>query len=635
MCGLAGLLSRSGPLSSGADSRLRAAAASLRHRGPDDEGCLRDGEIGFGFRRLSILDLAGGHQPMGNEDGTVQVVFNGEIYNYRELTRELTGRGHHFRTRSDTEVLVHLYEEKGEKFVEDLRGMFAIALWDARQKRLLLIRDRLGIKPLFYRVDPEEISFASEIKGILSMLPSSVRRVDHESLARFLTFLYFPGERTAFQGIRKLPPGHLLDCHGGRVELRRYWTLPEADPAPSFPRDEAVARLRELLEESVRLRLISDVPLGAFLSGGIDSSAVVALMKRVSLDPVRTFTIGFEEEDFNEIPIARLAAKALGTEHQELVVHPEAIQLVQTVVSAFDEPFGDPSAIPTYLVSRLARSRVTVALSGDGGDELFAGYKRYRRLQGLARLRHFPPGARRIASRFLARSFGKSFWALRASAALRRSLLKFPEDYLDSVNFLLNPGVGMTIHPDWLAANGPTGWEMAVGGWLDPVDGAQRLDLHHYLPEDILAKVDRMSMACSLEVRVPLLDHRVVEFVAALPPAWKRIGNRPKSLLLDAAGETLPREVWDRPKHGFGIPLARWFREELREYVSDLLLGETAKRRGLWNLPGIEALLAAHQAQTWDCSELLWGLLTLELWYREYVDPAGRPATQLSEERSA
>ncbi len=541
MCGLAGILSLNGPLSADADERLRAAARSLRHRGPDDEGFYRQTEMGMAFRRLSILDLAGGHQPMANEDGTVQVVFNGEIYNYRELAQSLAGRGHRIRTRSDTEVIVHLYEDEGEHFVHRLRGMFAIALWDARQHRLLLVRDRLGIKPLFYRLEGGECCFASEIKGILATLPPSIRRLDEESLACFLTFLYLPGDRSFFQGIRKLPPAHLLDCRDGRVSIRRYWSLPSVEGAPGFDRAEAVLRLRDLLEEAVRLRLISDVPLGAFLSGGVDSSSVVALMRRVSSDPVRTFTIGFAEEEFNEIPVARRVADALGTDHHEMVVRPQAVELVSTVVSAFDEPFGDPSAIPTYLVSRLARSHVTVALSGDGGDELFAGYGRYRSLERLAWLRRFPRVSRTMA-RHLLEGFGdRSFWAARAAAALRRSLKGFPEDYLDTISFVSDPRVASAIHPDQLRAIRALDWEMSAGTWHDPVDGAQRMDLHHYLPEDILAKVDRMSMACSLEARVPLLDHRVVEFVASLPPAWKRAEGRPKPLLLDATGASLPR----------------------------------------------------------------------------------------------
>jgi len=630
MCGIAGIMSFDGPLPAEVDSRLRAAAGSLRHRGPDDEGFFRQGEMGLAFRRLSILDLAGGHQPMTNEDGTIQVVFNGEIYNYRELARSLADRGHRFRTRSDTEVLVHLYEEKGESFVEELRGMFAIALWDSRERRLLLVRDRLGIKPLFYRVDDHEICFASEIKGILALQESLPRRVDEESLVRFLTFFYLPGERTFFQGIRKLPPAHVMECRAGRVSMRRFWALPEADPAPPFDRVGAVERLRELLEESVRLRLISDVPLGAFLSGGIDSSTVVALMQRVSPDPVRTFTIGFEEEESNEIPFARQVARALGTDHHELVVRPEAVKLVDIVLSAFDEPFGDASSIPTYLVSRLARSRVTVALSGDGGDELFAGYTRYRSLVRLARLRRLPSGLRHLASEALSRCLGDRLWALRIAGALRRSLRKFPADYLESVNFLLDPGVSTAIRPEWLEAARSVGWEVPVGEWRDPVDGAQRLDLHHYLPEDILAKVDRMSMACSLEVRVPLLDHKVVEFVASLPPRWKRERGRPKSLLLEAGGQAVPREAWDRPKQGFGIPLARWFRTELREYVCDVLLDDRAQQRGIWNRRGMESLIARHRDGVWDLSEHLWAYLALELWHRKYLDGAERPAGSLT-----
>ncbi|HEV8335068.1 MAG TPA: asparagine synthase (glutamine-hydrolyzing) [Candidatus Polarisedimenticolia bacterium] len=621
MCGLAGILSFRGALPEQTDARLRASADALRHRGPDDQGFYREGEIGLAFRRLSILDLAGGHQPMSNESGTVQVIFNGEIYNYREITRTLEERGHRFRTRSDTEAIVHLYEEAGEDFVHQLRGMFAIAIWDSRSRKLILVRDRLGIKPLFYRSTSQELVFASELKGILSTLPLSVRRLDEESLARYFRFLYLPGDRSIFAGIHKLRPAHLMICQDGKVSIRRYWNLPPVDPAPGFDRAEAVERLRALLEESVRLRLISDVPLGAFLSGGIDSSCVVALMKKVSKDPVKTFTIGFEEEEFNEIPIARKVAKALGTEHCDLVVRPEAIGLVEKVISAFDEPFGDPSAIPTYLVSRLARAQVTVALSGDGGDELFAGYNRYQSLTRLDSLRRLPRGMRRAGSFLLGKVGAASFSATRLSGALRRSLDVFPQDYIDSVNFLFDRRAAAAVTPAWREAAAKVGWEVSVDGWSDPVDGAQRIDLHNYLPEDILAKVDRMSMACSLEGRVPLLDHRVVEFVACLPPAWKR-ESRPKSLLLEAAGHDLPHETWNRPKRGFGIPLSHWFRNELRDYLKDLFLGETARRRGFWDRRGMESLISAHQQGAWDFSEQLWAFLTLELWHRKYLDPA-------------
>jgi asparagine synthase (glutamine-hydrolysing) len=388
---------------------------------------------------------------------------------------------------------------------------------------------------------------------------------------------------------------------------------------PGFSREEAVRRLRELLVESVRLRLISDVPLGAFLSGGVDSSCVVSLMRKVSPDPVKTFTIGVEDRDRSEIPVAQKVSEALGTEHHELVVRPDAIELVDRVVRSFDEPFGDPSAIPTFLVSRLAREQVTVALSGDGGDELFSGYSRYRSLRRLECVRWLPRSLRRAAADLLRRQGAGSFQAFRAGFFLSRSLKTFPEDYLDSVSFLEGPQVLGALNREWIdAASRP--WDSLPGPTGDPVEGAQRLDLQHYLPEDILAKVDRMSMACSLEARVPLLDHHVVEFVAALPPAWKQKGPRPKALLLDAVGGPLPKIVWNRPKRGFGIPLDRWFRKELREYMADLLLGERARRRGIWDAKGMESLLEAHRRGVWDLSEQLWSFLTLELWYRCYLD---------------
>ncbi|MCI0655645.1 MAG: asparagine synthase (glutamine-hydrolyzing) [Acidobacteria bacterium] len=623
MCGIAGILSLQGPLGEDAESRLRAAAASLAHRGPDDEGFYRSGEMGLAFRRLSILDLAGGHQPMGNEDGSIQVVFNGEIYNFRELTERLKASGHVFKTRSDTEVLVHLYEEVGEEFARELRGMFAIALWDSRRHKLLLVRDRLGIKPLFYRQDGKEVCFASEIKGILAMLPMEARRPDHANLTRYLALGYFSGTRTAFEDIQKLAPAHRLVFQDGGQSLHRYWSLPAVEEPARISRGEAVERLRELLEESVRLRLISDVPLGAFLSGGVDSSCVVSLMRRISPDQVKTFTVGFEYPEFNEIPIANLVSSSLGTQHHTLVVRPDAVGLVDQVVSSFDEPFGDPSAIPTYLVSRLARRHVTVVLSGDGGDELFAGYGRYRSLRKLEVVRWVPPGLRRRIASLLRRTAPGSFQAQRVGSFLERSTKRFPEDYLDSVNFLLAPHASQALNAEWLKSFPEAQWEVGIGAVSNPVEGAQRLDLHHYLPEDILAKVDRMSMACSLEARVPLLDHRVVEFVSSLPPEWKQAGDRPKSLLLDAAGRSLPSQVWNRRKMGFGIPLSRWFRGELKEYLADILLGSRARQRGIWNPSGVEALLKAHAQGTWDLSEHLWSFLTLEVWWQKYLDPVG------------
>jgi len=629
MCGIAGILSLRGPLGEDAEARLRSAAASLAHRGPDDEGFYRSGEMGLAFRRLSILDLAGGHQPMGNEDGSIQVVFNGEIYNYRELTQRLKASGHVFKTRSDTEVLVHLYEEMGEDFAGELRGMFAIALWDSRRHKLVLVRDRLGIKPLFYRQDGEEICFASEIKGILAMLPSEAIRPDHSSIARCLALGYFPGIRTAFEGIQKLAPAHRLVFQDGKQSLHRYWALPAVQEPPRITRAEAVERLRELLEESVRLRLISDVPLGAFLSGGVDSSSVVSLMRRISPDPVKTFTVGFEYPEFNEIPVANLVSSTLGTEHHSLVARPDAVGLVDQVVSSFDEPFGDPSAIPTYLVSRLARRHVTVVLSGDGGDELFAGYGRYRSLRRLGAVRWIPPAVRKGMASILRKTRPDSFQAQRVGSFLQRSTKDFPEDYLDSVNYLLVPHVSQALNPEWLESFPEMRWEVGIDAVANPVEGAQRLDLQNYLPEDILAKVDRMSMACSLEARVPLLDHKVVEFVSSLPPAWKQTGDRPKALLLEAAGRSLPSQVWNRPKMGFGIPLSRWFRGELKEYLAEILLGSRARQRGIWNPAGMEELLKAHARGTRDLSEHLWSFLTLEVWWRKYLDPVGATRVEI------
>ena len=631
MCGIAGILSirPEGPPPS--DSRLRAAASALAHRGPDDEGFYRDGRVGLAFRRLSILDLSGGHQPMGNEDGSVQVVFNGEIYNYREISAKLAARGHRFRTHSDTEVLVHLYEERGADLVDELRGMFAFALWDARRRILLLARDRLGIKPLFYGQRAEELVFASEIKGILAMLPDQDRAPDEANLARYLSVGYFPGERTAFRGIRKLPPGHLLVCDEGRISSRRYWSVPEVVENPGFSREEAVLRLRELLEESVRLRLISDVPLGAFLSGGVDSSCVVSLMRRVSSDPVKTFTIGVEDRDRSEIPEAKEVSEALGTQHHELLVRPHAIEDVPRLVWHLDQPFADSSALPTYYVSRAARQHVTVALSGDGGDELFAGYQRrygiHRLEQRLRRL--IPEPARRGLLAPLGRIYPR--WQaiprpLRLKLVLENLGQSFERAYFDDLSMfrgreksdLLSPEFQRQVaHHDSFTAFGRH-FERVRDA--DPLSRILYVDFKTWLANDILVKVDRMSMACSLEVRAPLLDHRIVEFAASLPPELKYRGRVSKYLLKRHLERRLPEAAVHRQKHGFVIPIAQWLRGELSSFARELLFSARASGRGYLQTGTVQRIWDAHQAGRRDHSGQIWALMVLELWHRAYVD---------------
>ncbi|HVH30694.1 MAG TPA: asparagine synthase (glutamine-hydrolyzing) [bacterium] len=637
MCGIVGILSLSGqPV---AQNEIRAMCAALIHRGPDDEGCYIGHGVGLGMRRLSIIDLASGHQPICNEDGSVWVVFNGEIYNFRELRHELESRGHRFTSETDTEAIVHLYEEYGSHFVDRLRGMFAFALWDARRQQLVLARDRLGIKPLYYTESGGRLVFASELKAILQ-LPSIDRRLNWRAVQHLFTWSTTPATESILEGIRKLEPGHVLIArHGNAPRLERYW---DVRFAPDYGRSEAyfLERLQELLYETVRLHLVSDVPLGAFLSGGIDSSSVVAMMARAGSRPIKTFSIGFADQDYSELAYARLVADAFGTDHHELVLEPDVIKDLDNLVWFLDEPFGDSSAIPTYMVSKLAAQHVTVVLSGDGGDELFAGYDRYLVEERERRFRFIPDplrGALRTMTTLLPAG-------LRGRNFLRHILLPYPERYLDTVALfgkakqrtLFRPDVLelVTGHDPWGA---PARW-LSDGGdhWLSAL---QNLDLHTYLPLDILTKVDRMTMAHSIEARPPLLDHKLVEFAATIPPDLKLHRGVTKSIFKRALRGILPDPVIDRPKRGFAIPLGRWFRGQLHQFVRELLLSETSRRRGIFNPGYVEDLIRRRaRGRALDLDLELWTLISFELWCRTFLDgsrriglvppqPAGQGAT--------
>jgi asparagine synthase (glutamine-hydrolysing) len=623
MCGIAGFVEdRPSPREPRA-AHVAAMCEAIRHRGPDDGGQYVDDVAALGMRRLSIIDLSTGHQPMTNEDETLWLVFNGEIYNYQPLARELRERGHRFRSASDTEVIVHAWEEWGEAALESLHGMFAMAVWDTRARTLWLARDRPGIKPLHYAPVGNGIRFASEIKSFL-VDPVFPRTIDLPALDHYCSFLYTPGDRSIFSSVRKLPPGHVLRWKGGVTTIRRYWTLPAGETFRGSERDAARA-LREALAGAVRSHMISDVPLGAFLSGGVDSSAVVALMAQASPTPVRTFSIGFDDAAHDELPFARVVAERYGTEHHEFVVRPDALSILDRLIAHFDEPFGDSSAIPTWYVSEIARRHVTVVLSGDGGDELFGGYERYvphPRVEAFDRLRL--PAKRQLAD--LA-------WRGWPRTARGRNFLRHvsrgPEGrYLDAVGFFRPDEKEELYSADLAAALSDSNAEtLAAAAFAGDEDLSwpsrmMRFDFRTYLPEDVLTKVDRMSMAHSIESRVPLLDTTVVELAASFPSSLKMKGARQKHVLKEAVADLLPPAILDRPKHGFGVPVGNWFRGSVGELFADTLLSARARGRGLFEAKTVERLVGEHVQGRRDHTLRLWLLVVLELWQRQYIDAA-------------
>ena len=625
MCGIAGFADLTGTAAAdpGDHAVVTAMCTVMRHRGPDDAGVYLGPGVGLGMRRLSIIDLSTGHQPIANEDQSIQVVFNGEIYNYRELREELESAGHRFRTSSDTETIVHGYEQWREGVFSRLRGMFAIAIWDERERILLLARDRAGIKPLYFAQADGRLFFGSEAKCLLAV-PCVDRTLDPEALDHYLAYLYTPRDRAIFKGMRKLPPGHYLRLADGRVTVARYWALPTTSGAFGGSEEDALEQLDHTLAAAVRSHMVSDVPLGAFLSGGIDSSLVVALMSRAADRPVSTFSIGFDEGPFNELPYARRVAEHLGTDHHEHVVRPDALAIIDRLIWHFDEPFADSSAIPTWYVSEMARRHATVVLSGDGGDELFGGYERYLPHPNVARLdRHAPRIGRAVAA--------ATWRALPHGARGKNFLRHVARDahgrYLDSVTFYHADERRVLLSAD-LRRHLSTGWD-AEAFFRAPLDrfgnmpfAAQLMafDFETYLPEDCLTKVDRMSMAHSIEVRVPLLDHLVAEFAASLPVSLKMRGGALKYLLKRLAYRYVPREVLDRPKQGFAVPIGSWFRGSMREAFGDILTSRTARQRGYFNQPFVARVLAEHLSGKRDHSLRLWQLLVFELWNRQYVD---------------
>lgn len=629
MCGICGIVSRPGGEPPDPATVERAGEA-IRHRGPDHGATRELGRCVLGYRRLRVLDLQTGDQPVTNETGDVVVVFNGEIYNYRELRAGLESRGHVLTGTGDTPILPHLYEEHGERFVERLEGMFALALWDARRQRLLLARDRFGKKPLLYaQLRDGSLAFASELKALLT-LPGLARRADLGRLDAYLTLGYVPGAETALEGVRRVPPGSLLRVEDGSAHVERYWT-----PQPrrlDLDEDGWIAAVRDGVREAVRKRLVADVPLGALLSGGIDSSVVVAAMAQESSGPVRTFSVGFSERLYDERDYARLVAERFGTVHEELLVEPDATALLPRLADAFDEPFGDTSALPTFLVCEHARRFVTVALAGDGGDEVFGGYERYRAHALAARLGRVPRPLVAGAARGLrllpgARSEPRSH-AFRGARFLDTVGLPSGERY-GRLMQLFPPALRAALWSD--AARAQIGALPSAGELLgEPraagMTGLQLTDIETYLPDDLLYKADIASMASSLELRAPLLDHRLAELALDLPDALRLRGATGKVALRRAFADVLPAEILQRGKRGFGVPVARWFRQDLRELAADVLLGERARQRGLFRPQALERLLAEHAGGEADHGERIWSLLMLELWQQRTVDDAARLA---------
>ena len=623
MCGIAGYVGPAPP------ELLPAMVKALDHRGPDDAGMHVDGDAGLGMTRLAIIDLVTGRQPMSTDDGALWIVFNGEIYNYRALRAELQARGHVFRTQSDTEVILHAWRAFGEDCATRLSGMFAFALWDARRRALVLGRDRLGKKPLYYWQGDGLFVFASEIKALLCH-PAVPRALDPDAFHHYLAFGYAPSHRSMLAGVGKVPAAHLAIVEGGRLVTRRYWSLPPARPAASTTFAQAAAIVRGAVREAVRARLESDVPLGVFLSGGVDSAAIVASMRELTSGPIATFTVGFgAESSFDERPLARQVAQRFATDHHEDVLVPDVVGLLPGVVDALDEPFADSSAIPTFAVAMSTARHVKVALSGIGGDEVFAGYPRYLGVRVARRYARLPRPVRALADRLAVRlvpeSEGSRNWGDRVRRFVGGGEIGLAERYIGWTRFfgeaalteLVTPGLRGRWREDVEAAARAA---FAAHGHDDPVDGAFRADVATYLPEDLLVMADRMSMAHSLELRAPFCDQALLETSLGLPPSLKLRRGRLKALLKAAFADVLPPAVLAQPKRGFMIPLARWLRRDLRDVMEDLLAPAQIRSRGLFDPAAVARLKAEHVEGTRTHGDRLWTLMMTELWMRRYCD---------------
>lgn len=627
MCGIVGIINKNGAAIESAT--LGSMCDAIRHRGPDDAGDYVCGGAGLAMRRLSIIDRGGGHQPLANEDETLWIVFNGEIYNHRELRTELEDCGHRFRTQTDTEAIVHGYEEWGEQVVERLRGMFAFAIWDARRRELFAARDRVGKKPFLYAETTGGLVFGSEFRALLRH-PEVSREIDPQAIDDYLSFMCVGAPRTAYRQIRKLEPGHTLRFKpGGSLSTKRYWQ-PDFHNKLRIGEQEAAERTLELLREAVRVRLMSEVPLGAFLSGGIDSSAVVALMAQESNSRVKTFAIGFEEQDFSELEHARRVAEHVGADHHEFVVRPDAVEVLPTLVEHYGEPYADSSAVPTYYVARETRRHVTVALNGDGGDELFAGYERYAAMRMAEDYRRLPAALRRaVIEPAVARLPVPDKRRSRVRDAqrfLRAASLPAAERYAGWTNVfddadkqrLYTDGFRQRTHARPASAHLAPWFAKANGAGV--VDAALLADTMTYLPNDLLVKVDIATMAVSLEARSPFLDHHLIEFAASLPAEFKLRGRTTKHLLKRALAGLLPADILTRRKMGFGVPVGKWLRGEMEPFMRETLLSEKAARRDLFKPDYVARLVEEHTAGRQDHAARLWTLMMLELWFDRFID---------------
>jgi asparagine synthase (glutamine-hydrolysing) len=639
MCGIAGVINyyekRDVP-----KRLIQNMVSVLEHRGPDDVGFHVKGNVGLGIRRLSIIDVEKGHQPIGNEDNSIWVVYNGEIYNYQELRQDLEKKHHRFKTHSDTEIIVHLYEEMGRNLVTRLNGMFAFALWDSKRQTLLLGRDRAGIKPLFYYIGRDKLLFGSELKALLQ--DSSVpRTLDFQAVHAYLSLLYVPAPLTIFKGIKKLPPAHTLEYANGEVSIQRYWSVPyqgtdapETDSHPQSLKSKTIkyyaAEIRERLKVAVCRQLVSDVPLGVFLSGGLDSSAVVGLLAQATNTQIKTFSIGFRNAGYyDERKYARKIVNLFNTKHHEDEVEPKALEVLPLLIKYFDEPFGDSSAIPTYYLARLARQHVTVCLSGTGGDEVFAGYRRYFLEDLFQHYQRYPKMLRWLISKFA------EGLPVSRTSALKEYFLLFKRFLAcqETSPMLRHIHIMTCFSEDAKVQLYAEGFPKDLGDAAESIahyykktehfDDLTRTlwaDFHTYLPDDLLVKEDRMTMAVSLEGRVPFLDHEFVEFVAPIPSKFKAHRLTTKYIFKEAMRPLLPAEIINRKKHGFAVPIGEWFRGELKTYATEVFQDRTTVQRGFFNIKYIQSLLDEHQTGIQDYSSHLWALLIFELWCREYLD---------------
>lgn len=625
MCGIAGYISNTKERISERAALLDAMCRVITHRGPDEQGTAIEGRAAMGMRRLSIIDLATGQQPIYNGDRTKLIVFNGEVYNYRELRRDLEGRGHKFRTSSDTEAIIHAFDEFGADCLAQLRGMFAFAIWDTVEESLFIARDRVGKKPLFYTVTSEgEFVFGSELKVLLEH-GGVKREIDPGALDAYLTFGYVPEELCIFKGVNKLEPGHFLIYKDGQVRTERYWDFDFSGETLTESEEEIAETLLDKLREAVGVRLISEVPLGAFLSGGVDSSAIVGLMSQIMDQPVKTFSIGFNEDSYNELKYARMAAKHFATDHHEFILTPDFVNVVDDLVWHFDEPFADSSALPTYMVSKLAREHVTVILSGDGGDELFAGYTRYVIDQNRSGLERLPSAIRKDLIRPLSEALPHG---ARGKNYLFNISLDAAGRYIDSISHFNGPRKRKLYAKETrnkMNGSFERGEKLyrqiaGLAATEDPIENLLYLDSKTYLPSDILTKVDRMSMASSLEARSPLLDHELIEYVTRIPSRMKLKGRETKAIFKHAIRDLVPNDILHREKQGFGVPINEWINLQLKDRITTDLSERRSLDRGYFDPRYVRLLLNEHGRGRRDHSHALWTLWMLELWHRRYID---------------